>query len=388
MVVFSNRFNPTNARLIKSPTQLTGDLDSGKLYIIDGAIDMGDDSIDVPEGGIQIAGLGFDVSSLSANGTLFTYSGAYAGSVQLQDLAITAATVFDLDNDENLGAVEGQAVNFVGCASLGELTSYRQGLWSGSALINCTDGLTMSGTWLGGFAIVDSIIIGGFTGTAFKSGTALDIQGSFRSNINALDIAIGGAFCDFAPSNIDVDGGFTMEGVRVSPGVTAFPNMPRSNVKARYRNCLGQANTYPGGQWVISASAATSVAAADTLYKLAGTTTYADMQWFSDSGNNRFVYDSTQTLEVEIKAVLTFSGTNGDQVNTWIRQWDDSASGWIDLSQSGAATINASGRAEGVATFAYANLDAGDYIEVWIENLSGARDVTAQAGGLVGIVER
>jgi len=125
MVVFSNRFNPTNARLIKSPTQLTGDLDSGKLYIIDGAIDMGDDSIDVPEGGIQIAGLGFDVSSLSANGTLFTYSGAYAGSVQLQDLAITAATVFDLDNDENLGAVEGQAVNFVGCASLGELTSYR-----------------------------------------------------------------------------------------------------------------------------------------------------------------------------------------------------------------------------------------------------------------------
>lgn len=380
---------PLNATWVTSAAQLSGDLDSSQLYIIDGAIDLGGASITVPETGLQIVGLGFDVSSVTTTGPLFdTPSGGYSGNLQVGDLTITSPFVFDLDNAGNNGATECNGVNFLGCASLGELTEYRQGLWAGVGIINCTDGVTLSGTWSGGFATLDSIVIGGFTGTVFKAGAVLDIQGSFRSNINALDIAPGGAFCDFSPATIDPDGGFSMTDVRLSSGVVGFPNMPRGSTKARYRNCQGQDNTYPGAQWVITSSAATVIGAANTPVKLAGGVTYADLQWFTGPIDNRFLYGSTQRIEAEIKCVLTLSGTNGDQANVIIRQWDDSASGWIDLSSSGAATINAGGRAEGVACFAYASLDVGDYVEVWIENLSGARNLTAENGGLVGIEER
>lgn len=41
-----------------------------------------------------------------------------------------------------------------------------------------------------------------------------------------------------------------------------------------------------------------------------------------------------------------------------------------------------------IRTFAFARLDENDRIEVWVENLSANRNVTAEAGGLVGITER
>jgi hypothetical protein len=93
-------------------------------------------------------------------------------------------------------------------------------------------------------------------------------------------------------------------------------------------------------------------------------------------------------VEVQVLVVLTLTGPNGDQVDIIIRQWDDSAGTYVDISNSGARTLNASGRAEGVETFAFARLDENDRIEVWVENLSANRNVTAEAGGLVGITER
>lgn len=388
MVSFVKR-TPSSTIVVSSAAQLLGDIDSSKLYLIDGAIDLGSGSINVPETGLQLSGLGFDVSSITTTGTMFNYSGAYSGNLQIADLALTSPNVFDLDNDGNSGAIECDRINFVSCASLGELANYRQGLLTGSGVIFCTDGVTMSGTWSGGFAIITSIVIGGFTGTLFKAGVGLTIDGSFRSDINVLGIASGGAFCDFAPSNILSDGGFSMENVRVSDGVVAFPNMPRGDKKARYRNCLGQSNTYPGGQWTITTPAATTINSTNTLVKVSGTTTYEDLQWTTNGGgNNSLTYVSNQRIEVEIKCVLSVSGNNGDQVSVAIRQWDNSASSYINLSKSGAATLNASGRAEGIACFAYAELDENDRVEVWIENLSAARDVTVLTDGLFGVGER
>ena len=46
------------------------------------------------------------------------------------------------------------------------------------------------------------------------------------------------------------------------------------------------------------------------------------------------------------------------------------------------------GRAEGIELFAYAAMDENDRIEVWIENQTASRNVTAEVGGLFGITER
>lgn len=375
-------------RVVRSPNELTGTLRSDTLYKVDGPIDLGGGSITVPPAGLQLEGHGFAISSITSTGPIFTTGGEpYSGDLFVKGMSLTSPAVFDLDNAGNFNAVECLDVNFIDCASLGELIAYRQGLWSNVALISCTDGLTMSGTWAGGFFSTTAIIIGAMTGPIFKAGTALVVNGSFRSDFNALQLG-GAVFTDISEANITNDAAFSMEGVRVPGGYNAFPNISPSSVKARFRNCQGVRNTYVGGQWSVTTSTATALNGGANPNKLAGVVSYEDLQWFTGPADNQFTFISTQTVEVQVLVVLTLTGPNGDQVNIIIRQWDDSAGSYVDISNSGARTLNASGRAEGVETFAFARLDENDRIEVWVENLSANRNVTAETGGLVGITER
>lgn len=385
--------------VVKEASQLSGALDSTKAYLIDGAIDMGSTQITVPTGGLTIVGVDFNVSSLTSSENSYTMfvsaGGSYSGDLILRNVQVTtsgtSSQVMDIDNNENGNALECTDVNFFNCTSLGEMTDYRQGLWSRVGIIQCDDGLTMSGNWSGGFAILDSIIVSAgvtFNGTLLKEGTSLSISGSVRSNMNALQLGASGEISDMQPSNVVNDAEFRMEGVRCNPSSTPFPNFPASSVKARFSKCVGFRNTYVGGQWSVTTAAATTISAANTPVKLAGTTTYDDLQWFDGSTDNAMKLISEEVIEVQALCVLTITGTNGDQVSIQIRKWDDSASSYTTLSASGARTLNAGGRAEGIELFAYAEMEENDRIEVWIENQTAARNVTAEVGGLFGVTER
>ena len=140
---------------------------------------MGTTSIVVPSGGLSITGHGFGISGLvstESNHTMFVTDGlTYSGDLFLTSLDIrcsgVGSKVFDLDNLENFNACEWNTVNFLSCTSLGEIKNYRQGLGRNVAWISCKEGLTMTGAWSGGFAIVDSIVVGApLTGVLFKAG--------------------------------------------------------------------------------------------------------------------------------------------------------------------------------------------------------------------------
>ena len=181
----------------------------------------------------------------------------------------------------------------------------------------------------------------------------------------------------------------SLENVR-SGASNALPNITGSSTYARFRNCLGIRNTYVGGQYTITSQSTTNIVSANTPVKMAGTTTYNDLQWFTQTTDNSFVYDGDQTIEVECKAVISVSGSNNDQANLFFRQWDDSASTYIDAPKS-KATLNGGllgTRAEGIPFFGYFVLDNNDRIEVWIENDGDNNDMTALAGGLVSVTER
>ena len=152
-----------NRVIVKSADDLT-DIDSTKLYMIDGLINMGNTSIEVPEDGINIAGLngGREVMGLYSeadNYTMFTTpSGGYAGNVLMESMTLyvtgTNSKLFDLDNDDNGGSFEFTGMNFGGfgsvyCTSLGDISSYRQFFVANSGFYNVKDGFTMNGTWSG-----------------------------------------------------------------------------------------------------------------------------------------------------------------------------------------------------------------------------------------------
>lgn len=384
--------------IVRAASDLSGTLDSSKVYIIDGIIDMGSTQITVPQGGLTLRGLDFGVSGLTtsqASHTLFIDDGVYSGDLLMRDMFVTVSgtgsQVFDLDNAGNGNAVECTDFNFVSCTSLGVLSNYRQGLWSNFALVACKDGLTMDGTWAGGFAILTSILVSAgtaFTGTILKKGASLVVNGSIRSDMNALQLDSTGAISDFAPANITNDAEFRMIGVRCNAAATPFPNMPASSVKARFSSCVGFRNTYVGAQWSITTETATVISAANTPVKVAGTTAYADENWFSNTTDNAFVYDGSDQIGVIIHGQLSFSGTNGNQINVILRHWIDSSSSYVTLSQTGAFTMNAGGRAENVSMHAFCDFDQNDRLEVWVENQSSSNNVTAKLNGIVSINER
>ena len=145
------RLQLANEVIVQQASDLSGTLASDTVYLIDGSIDMGSQSITVPQGGLHMEGLGFGVSTLLStenNYTMFIDDGVFSGDLFVNDMDInlsgTGTKLWDLDNDENLSAVECTFVNFLNLKDLGSLTKYRQGLWFNVAFINCVSGRTYS----------------------------------------------------------------------------------------------------------------------------------------------------------------------------------------------------------------------------------------------------
>ena len=376
--------------------------DSSKLYMLDGFIDMENVSIEVPEGGLSIAGLngGRDVMGLISDADNHTFFvspvGGYSGDVVMESMTVNGtganSKCFDLDNAGNSNAIDITGVNFGlfgSTMSCGDLTEYRQLLLNNVGLIFVVDGFTFHESWTG-IAALTSIVIGfPASATLFQSGTNFTLSGSFRSDFNFLSANASSTFCNFSTSEILSDGGFSLTNVRTSVD-DPLPNLSTTSEKVRIKDCSGIRNTYVGGQWTISTSTTTTISAANTPVKMAGTTTYADLQWFTQTTDNAFVYASGQTIEVECKGVVSISGGNNDQVSVFFRQWDDSASSYVDAPKS-QATLNGGllgTRAEGIPFFGYFQIDENDRIEVWVENNTNASDVTALLNGLVSVNER
>ena len=397
------RLQLANEVIVQQASDLSGTLASDTVYLIDGSIDMGSQSITVPQGGLHMEGLGFGVSTLLStenNYTMFIDDGVFSGDLFINDMDInlsgTGTKLWDLDNDENLSAVECTFVNFLNLKDLGSLTKYRQGLWFNVAFINCVSGVELIGPMAGGFRATTCIIVQAgpsptFTGTMFKAGAGLTMAGRFLTDFNAEAIADAGTFCDFAPSNIVNNGRFQVSGFSVNPNSNSFPNMPASDVKARFRICDGTANTYIGGQWKISAEAATTINTVGVIEKVAGTTVYTDLQHFSDGGgNNTITYIGSQEIGTNMQMDLSFTGPNNDQLVLVARHWIAATSSYAapDLAETGPFTLGIAGRSEPISLHSFCAFNNNDRFELWVKNLTSTGNVTAKLEGIVSIGER
>ena len=393
------RFNLINEIIVQQASDLAGVLSSGMDYLVDGVVDMGSQSITVPQGGLHISGLTPGVGKLIStenNYTMFVDDGVFSGDFIATgvdfEVTGTSSKVWDLDNDENNGAIEFVECNFLRCTTLGPVASYRQGLFNNVGFIDCVDGLEMIGTWAGGWASLTAIIVKtvspSFTGTLFKAGAGLLIQGRFRSDMNAEGLN-GGLFCDFAPANIETNGRFQMTGVSVPPDTVAFPNMPASDPKARYRVCDGTPNTYVGGQWTVTTATPTTITTQDVAVKVAGTSTYTDLQHFTDGGgNNSLTYIGDQIIGVQQQIDISFTGSNNNELILTARHWIAATSSYIDLAKTGKFTLGLAGRGAPVALHSFCTFEKNDRFEIWVTNTTSSSDVTASLDGIISISER
>ncbi|MBL4664324.1 MAG: hypothetical protein JKY22_12405, partial [Flavobacteriaceae bacterium] len=118
-----------NSRVIvQQASDLAGSLSSTVQYLLDGIIDMGSQSIEVPQGGLNLAGYNFDISKLtsSVSGyTMFTSPAGGSGNLLGSDYAVevtgASSQVYNLISDTGDEAIEISRVNYNNCTSLGEI---------------------------------------------------------------------------------------------------------------------------------------------------------------------------------------------------------------------------------------------------------------------------
>ena len=199
-----------NRLIVTQPADLAGVLDSTKEYFIDGIIDMGTQSIEIPAGGLYIKGYNFDISGLVStepNFTLFTSPVGGSGNLLMADCFIdisgTNSQVYDIVSNTGFEAVEVGRINYNNCTSLGTIDNYRQGLEDGTGRFGGSPSLTLKGNWLGGYRATTTIVrslSASMTEPLFKAGAAFVMQSRFHTDINC-DLPALAALFDFDAVN-------------------------------------------------------------------------------------------------------------------------------------------------------------------------------------------
>lgn len=87
---------------------------------------------------------------------------------------------------------------------------------------------------------------------------------------------------------------------------------------------------------------------------------------------------------------LSFSGPNNNQLVVVARHWIDATSSYAspDLAETGPFTLNNAGRSAPISLHSFCQFNNNDRFEVWVKNLTGTGNVTAQLEGIVSIGER
>jgi hypothetical protein len=388
--------------IVRKPEHLSGTLDSTKVYVIDGEVDMGSQAITVPPDGLEIRGLGLNKSILKSTAaayTMFVDSAADSGGLSLADMTLTCSgatsKIFELDNagatSPSTGRVELIDVNYTDVTEIGDLSNFSQLLQMTCVWNGVDDGYTFHGTWSGA-AFVDSFLVRNFgsSGVMFREGSgdgALTFGSRMFCNGN-IDVPFGSTVYDFTDS-VFGDAKFELIFGNYSGAGTVTSNIMADDTEARFRDNNGIQNTYVGARWEMTTELATTVSASATDYKAAGATTYSDEFWFSNTTDNAFVFDSTISVDVEIKGAISLAGVNGQTIQLKVRKWDDSESTYVDIQTVPGREMASTGAAASVAILAYATIDSpSDRIELWGQNIAHTGDFTVKDNSIFTITER
>ena len=380
-------------------------IDSTKVYVLDGAIDMGNTSIEIPSGGATIVGFSFDASKLTSSQTgytMFTSPVGGSGNVLFTDIAIevtgASSQVFDLVGDTGFEATEFNRVNWNGCTSLGTIDTYRQGLESGTGRFGGTPELTLKGTWVGGYFIDTSIVRGlsDFSGSLYKAGAGFSMSSRFRSNQN-VDLPASASFFDFSPSNfpnpstVQLDGCLiSRNGVFDATDSNITPNMDRADLPASWSKNTGIENTFVGGEVSISAEATTTVSSAGVFYDVAGTWATNNLQHFDSPAGGQLRHLGTTPIEYKVTGQLVIDSAQNDEVDLKIVVYRSATTNFVD----GKITRRVIDRLQGgrdVAYFALSDtivLNQNDYVKLQVANVNNTADITVENDSFMDISER
>ena len=394
-----------NRIIVTQASDLSGTIDSTKEYFIDGIIDMGTQSVEVPVGGINLSGYNFDLSRLISSAssyTMFTSPVGGSGNMLGKDYALEvtggSSQAYNVVSATGNEAFEFARINYNNCTSLGTIDNYRQGLEVGTGRFGGSPSLTLKGVWAGGYFIDTSIVRSldaGMTTALYAAGAGFTMGSRFRSNQN-IDLPASASFCDFAPANMLNPSTLQLESCIITRnGVTnpldsnILPNITNAAVESRFNANIGIENTFEGGMSDVTTEIATVIGATNTFVDLAGTYTASELQHFDSPANGQMRHIGNDPRSYKVTVEMIIAGPANDVISVKIVKWDDSASSFVDVFEQ-PRQINSLSGARNVAFFTLISntqLDQNDFIKLQVENQTTTGNLTAELTSFF-VVER
>jgi len=390
-------------------TTLGGTIDSSKEYFLDGIIDLGSTQINVPSTGINLTGYNFDISGLISsedNYTMFISDVGGSGNVIGKDykIEVTGANsqVYDLTSATGFDAFEFARINFNDCTSLGEINGYRQGLENGTGRFGGNPSLTLSGTWLGGYRVLTSIvrgISGTVTDPLFKAGTNFVMNSRFATDAN-IDLATLQPLLDFSPSNFPnsntlqlQDMIITRDGDLDAEDTNITPNVEASDLCSYWKRNTGLNNTYVGGTVSVVLEAVTNISVIGQYEQLnAGAFLGSGLEHFSATSDGRLQHNGVSPREFEITYNLNLESQANNELFVKFYKYDAKTTSEVALDYTvQGRQVNSFVGGRDIAFFGAtigATLDEGDQLFIKVMNNSSTQNITAEGFSFFRVQER
>ncbi len=383
-----------------------GTIDSTKTYWIDGFIDMGSTSIEIPAAGITIRGYSYRSSGLissTAGATLFTSPVGGSGNVICKDLTVsysgTSASIFALDAAAGTELIELEGFNFSACTSLGFIDGYSQGVEAGTARIGGAPSLELRGTWSGGYLIQRSLtrsLDPAMTEPLFKAGVGLVIGTRFKSNM-AVALNATAALCDFSPANFTATSALQFEDMVVSRNgvfdvsdATLIPNIDHGDLAASWCNNIGIMNTFVGGTNTVSGETTTTISTTGVYETLEATWSVSGLQHFDSPAAGQLRHLGVNPIDFKVTADLTIDGGSGDNVSVRLMKFDSVLTSTSAIGLQRRVVNNfQGGRDVAFYTIQFSvMLNVNDYVYLEVANLTDTSDVTVELDSFMIVEER
>ncbi len=385
-----------------------GTIDSTKLYVIDGNIDMGTTSIEIPTGGIHIAGHSASVSSMFSTEnsyTMFTSPVGGSGAVSISNIGLqvtgTSSEIFDLEGDTGGEIITMMSIAFRFCTSLGTVNGYGQGVEEDTIRIGGTPDLTLDGTWTGGYVLLRSVSISidNLMAVAlFRSGGTFSMEGRFRSDAG-FDLGDLAPFLDFSGSDfpnastLQLKNCFiTRNGVQDGSDTTIIPNVTPSNLACDWSDNVGIGNTFEGGTISITTQTTTTINTQGVFETIDATAwTTSDLQHFDNPSAGQLRHLGNDPREYDIIGDFTIDGTADDELVIRVAIVDSGggpSTSFITL-QTRVVSNFVGGTDRAFFTFfGTVTLDKNDYIYLQIANNDSTDNLIAEDGSQLRISAR
>jgi len=291
-------------------------------------------------------------------------------SLPIRGLTIEATVALDLDGDGTTTALDWFGVNFTDCATVGTVKDYSNFIMTDCAFLNSA-GLTLDGT-IGTVGFGTCLFDSSSGGTVITIPATATISRRFRVIYSSFVVGSGETGINVSASATVPTEGYILDTVNFAGGGTYTTGVAYTDDKARFTECRGISNSAVVGYYTMTENAtATVIESTEVAVKVAGTTTGQSVTQRFTHTNNRLTYTGALTRTVRVSVIMGFTTGVNDRVGMYVAK-NNSV---ISFSES-YSTANAAGRVESVSGQTIVSLATNDYIEVFVQNESGIRNIT------------